>query len=158
VRNSDRPFYPQSLERGMRRDRALRMAVAEIYIKGVSTRKVQDVFSEMCNAGIPAGQVSRAMRELDAELERWRNRPIGELRSFFSMRHTTRPAWTALSSAWRLVSGIMADGRRSILAVDANLSENEVYWRKVLSGLKERGMHGVNLVVSDSHDGLGKAR
>lgn len=56
------------------------MAVAEIYIKGVSTRKVQDVFSEMCNAGIPAGQVSRAMRELDAELERWRNRPISEVK------------------------------------------------------------------------------
>ena len=83
VRGSDRPFYPRSLERGSRSDRALRMAVAEMYIKGVSTRKVQSIFSELCDVDITADQVSRAMRELDEELRNWRNRPIGEVKILF---------------------------------------------------------------------------
>ena len=160
VRDSDRPFYPRSLERGSRSDRAVRMAVAEMYIKGVSTRKVQDVFAELCDVDITADQVSRAMRELDEELENWRNRPIGEVKVLFAdaTYHKVRVNGVVVSTATFIVTGVLADGHRAILAVDSDLGENEVHWRKVLSRLKERGMHGVRLIVSDSHDGLRAAR
>ena len=160
VRGSDRPFYPRSLERGCRSDRALRMAVAEMYIKGVSTRKVQSIFSELCDVDITADQVSRAMRELDEELGNWRNRPIGEVKVLFAdaTYHKVRVDGVVVSTATFIVTGVLADGHRAVLAVDSDLSENEVHWRRVLAGLNARGMHGVRLVVSDDHDGLRAAR
>lgn len=160
VRDSERPFYPKSLERGSRSDRALKMAVAEMYIKGVSTRKVQDVFAELCDADITADQVSRAMRELDGELGNWRNRKIGCVKILFAdaTYHKVRVDGVVVSTATFIVTGVLEDGHRSILAVDSDQSENEVHWRRVLKGLNDRGMHGVKLVVSDSHDGLKAAR
>ena len=160
VRDSDRPFYPRSLERGSRSDRAIRMAVAEMYIKGVSTRKVQSVFSELCDIDITADQVSRATRELDEELGNWRNRPIGEVKVLFAdaTYHKVRVNGVVVSTATFIVTGVLADGHRAILAVDSDLSENEVHWRWVLAGLNERGMRGVRLIVSDNHDGLRAAR
>ena len=160
VRGSERPFYPRSLERGARSDRALRMAVAEMYVKGVSTRKVQAIFSELCDVDITADQVSRAMRELDGELESWRNRPLGEVKVLFAdaTYHKARVDGVVVPVATFIVTGILADGHRAILAVDTDLSENEVHWRRVLSRLVERGMRGVRLFVSDSHDGLRAAR
>ena len=160
VRGCDRPFYPKSLERGSRSDRALKMAVAEMYVKGVSTRKVQSIFTELCDVDITADQVSRAMRELDAELENWRNRPIGAVKVLFAdaTYHKVRVDGVVVSAATFIVAGVLEDGHRAILAVDSDISENEVHWRRVLSRLVERGMHGVRLVVSDSHDGLRAAR
>ncbi len=160
VRGSDRPFYPKSLERGSRSDRALRMAVAEMYVKGVSTRKVQSIFSELCDVNITADQVSRATQELDAELSNWRNRPIGEVKVLFldATYHKVRMDGIVVPMATFIVTGVLADGHRSVLAVDSEQSESEVHWRKVLAGLKERGMHGVQLIISDNHDGLKAAR
>ena len=160
VRGSDRPFYPKSLERGTRSDRALRMAVAEMYVKGVSTRKVQSIFSELCDVNITADQVSRATQELDAELSNWRNRPIGEVKVLFldATYHKVRMDGIVVPMATFIVTGVLADGHRSVLAVDSEQSESEVHWRKVLAGLKERGMHGVQLIISDNHDGLKAAR
>ena len=160
VRGSDRPFYPKSLERGSRSDRALRMAVAEMYVKGVSTRKVQSIFSELCDVNITADQVSRATQELDAELSNWRNRPFGEVKVLFldATYHKVRMDGIVVPMATFIVTGVLADGHRSVLAVDSEQSESEVHWRKVLAGLKERGMHGVQLIISDNHDGLKAAR
>lgn len=160
VRGSDRPFYPKSLERGSRSDRALRMAVAEMYVKGVSTRKVQSIFSELCDVNITADQVSRATQELDAELSNWRNRPIGEVKVLFldATYHKVRTDGIVVPMATFIVTGVLADGHRSVLAVDSEQSESEVHWRKVLAGLKKRGMHGVQLIISDNHDGLKAAR
>ena len=160
VRGSDRPFYPKSLERGSRSDRALRMAVAEMYVKGVSTRKVQSIFSELCDVNITADQVSRATQELDAELSNWRNRPIGEVKVLFldATYHKVRMDGIVVPMATFIVTGVLADGHRSVLAVDSEQSESEVHWRRVLAGLKERGMHGVQLIISDNHDGLKAAR
>lgn len=70
VRGSEEPFYPSSLVRGIRSDRAFKMAIAEMYIKGVSTRKIQDAFHELCGVNVSADQVSRATRELDGDLEK----------------------------------------------------------------------------------------
>lgn len=160
VHGSDRPFYPRSLERGTRSDRAIRMAVAEMYVKGVSTRKVQSVFEELCDVDITAEQVSRAVREFDGELESWRNRPIGAVKVLFAdaTYHRVRVNGVVVSTATFIVTGVLEDGHRAILAVDSDISENEVHWRRVLSGLIERGMRGVRLIVSDSHDGLRAAR
>ena len=160
VRDSETPFYPRSLERGTRYERALKLAVAEMYVKGVSTRKVQAVFDRLCDVSITADQVSRAMREMDGELEAWRNRPIGAVKALFldATYHKARVDGVVVSVATFVVAGILDDGHRSILAVDSDLSENEVHWRRVLSNLVERGMHGVKLIVSDSHEGLRAAR
>lgn len=160
VRDSDQPFYPRSLERGLRSDRALKMAIAEMYVKGVSTRKVQDIFSKLCDVDITADQVSKAMRELDTELDKWRNRPIGEVKVLFAdaTYHKARIDGVVVSVATFVIVGILKDGHRSILAVDSDISENEVHWRRVLSRLIERGMHGLKLIVSDNHDGLRAAR
>ncbi len=73
----DVPFYPSALERGLRSERALLLAMAEMYIKGVSTRKVQAVLQKLCGLEITAPQVSRACEQLDQEIELWRNRPLG---------------------------------------------------------------------------------
>lgn len=160
VRDSETPFYPRSLERGTRYERALKMAVAEMYVKGVSTRKVQAVFDRLCDVDITADQVSRAMREMDDELDAWRNRPIGAVKVLFldATYHKARVNGIVVSVATFIVAGILEDGHRAILAVDSDLSENEVHWRRILSGLVERGMHGVRLIVSDSHEGLRSAR
>lgn len=106
MRGSDRPFYPRSLERGTRSDRAIRMAVAEMYVKGVSTRKVQSVFEELCDVDITAEQVSRAMRELDGELESWRNRPIGAVKVLFAdaTYHKVRVNGVVVSTAAFIVA------------------------------------------------------
>lgn len=160
VRDSETPFYPRSLERGTRCERALKLAVAEMYIKGVSTRKVQAVFDRLCDVNITAEQVSRAMREMDEQLDKWRNRPIGSVKVLFAdaTYHKARVNGVVVSVATFIVAGILEDGHRAILAVDSDLSENEVHWRRVFSNLIKRGMHGVKLLVSDSHDGLRAAR
>lgn len=160
VRDSETPFYPRSLERGTRYERALKLAVAEMYVKGVSTRKVQAVFDRLCDVNITADQVSRAVREMDGELEAWRNRPVGAVKALFldATYHKARVNGVVVSVATFVVAGILDDGHRAILAVDSDLSENEVHWRRVLSNLVERGMRGVKLIVSDSHEGLRAAR
>lgn len=160
VRDSETPFYPRSLERGTRYERALKLAVAEMYVRGVSTRKVQAIFDKLCDVNITAEQVSRAMQAMDEELETWRNRPIGAVKVLFvdATYHKARVNGVVVSVATFIVAGILEDGHRAILAVDTDLSENEVHWRNVLSALVKRGMHGVKLIVSDSHDGLRAAR
>ncbi len=72
-------FYPSALERGVRSERALKCAIAEMYVQGVSTRKVTEVMRELCGLEVSSTQVSRATQLLDEELSRWRNRPIGEV-------------------------------------------------------------------------------
>ena len=132
----------------------------DVYVKGVSTRKVQSAFGELCDVDITADQVSRAMRELDAELENWRNRPIGAVKVLFAdaTYHKVRVDGVVVSAATFIVAGVLEDGHRAILAVDSDVSENEVHGRRARSSLVERSMHGVRLIVSDSHDGLIAAR
>jgi transposase-like protein len=73
----DGQFYPQSLERGLRSERALLLAIAEMYVQGVSTRRVKRIVEELCGLEVSSSQVSRAAAELDAMLEAWRNRDLG---------------------------------------------------------------------------------
>ena len=154
------PFYPQSLERGRRSVRAVLLAVAEMYVKGVSTREVEAVMREFGIESLSSSQVSRAARLLDDELEAWRTRPLGEIKylmldaRYEKMRHGGIVRDAAVLSA----IGIGPDERRRVLGVSIALSEAEVHWRAFLESLQARGMRGVEYVVSDDHTGLHAAR
>lgn len=155
-----RPFYPAALTRGVRSERALTLAIAEMYVQGVSTRKVTAVLEQLCGLEVTSTQVSRAATELDHELHAWRTRPLGEVRylildaRYEKVRHGGSVAPCALLTA----IGVLPNGKRSILGCSVSLSEAEVHWRSFLRSLLDRGMRGVQLVVCDDHAGLNAAR
>ena len=154
------PFYPQSLERGRRSVRAVMLAVAEMYVKGVSTRDAEAVMREFGIESLSSSQVSRAAKLLDDELEAWRNRPLGHVKylildaRYEKMRHGGVVRDAAVLSA----IGIGPDERRRVLGVSVALSEAEVHWRGFLESLVARGLRGVEFIVSDDHSGLRAAR
>jgi len=152
----DISFYPTALDRGLRSERALLVAMAEMYIKGVSTRKVQDVLQKLCGLEVTATQVSRACEQLDKEIDLWRNRPLGCI-PFLQLDATyekVRCDGTVVSCAVLVATGVDLSGKRSILGVSVSLSEAEIHWREFLAKLKERGMHGIEMITSDDHQGL----
>jgi transposase-like protein len=153
-------FYPSALERGTRSERALKLAVAEMYLQGVSTRKVTAVMETLCGLEVTSTQVSRAVQSLDVELEQWRIRPLGEIAYLMldARYEKVRVNGSVVSCALLVATGITPDGQRTILGVSVSLSEAEVHWREFLASLQERGLHGVRLIVSDDHKGLEAAR
>jgi transposase-like protein len=156
----DAPFYPQALERGRRSCRAVMLAVAEMYIKGVSTRDVEAVMQEFGLESLSSTQVSRAAKLLDEELEAWRNRPLGEIRYLIldARYEKVREGGVVRDAAVLSAIGIGPDQRRRVLGVSCAISEAEVHWRAFLESLVKRGMRGVIYIVSDDHPGLGAAR
>lgn len=156
----DGDFYPSALERGERSERALKLAIAEMYVQGVSTRKVAKITSELCGLEVTSTQVSRAAKLLDEELEVWRNRPIDQIEYLIvdARYEKVRVAGSVRDCAVLIAIGIQPSGHRSVLGVSVSLSEAEVHWREFLSSLKQRGLHGVKLIVSDAHEGLKAAR
>ena len=153
-------FYPSALERGVRSERALKLALAEMYVQGVSTRKVAAITHDLCGCEISSMQVSRAAELLDAELEVWRNRPLGATPYLIldARYEKVRHGGSVVDCAVLIAMGVTPNGRRSILGVSVSLSEAEVHWRAFLKSLSDRGLHGVRLIVSDDHAGLGQAR
>lgn len=149
-------FYPHALERGVRSERALKLAIAEMYVQGVSTRRVAEITRELCGLDVSSAQVSRASSALDGELEAWRKRPLGrcEYLVLDARYEKVRHGGSVVSCAVLSAIGIREDGKRSILGVSVKLSEAEVHWRDFLGELQDRGMYGVKLVSSDSHEGL----
>ncbi len=156
----DEPFYPSALERGRRSCRAVMLAVAEMYIKGVSTRDAEAVMSKFGLESLSSSQVSRAAKLLDEELEAWRNRPLGEIRYLLldARYEKVREAGVVRDAAVLSAIGIGPDQRRRVLGVSCAISEAEVHWRVFLESLVARGMRGVAYIVSDDHPGLGAAR
>lgn len=153
-------FYPTSLEKGIRSERALLMALAEMYVQGVSTRKVAAITERLCGMQISASQVSRAAQQLDEELETWRDRPLGEIVYLYldARYEKVRQAGSVRDAAILMASGVKKDGKRTILGVSVSLSEAEVHWRAFLEGLVKRGLRGVQLIISDDHTGMEAAR
>jgi transposase-like protein len=153
-------FYPTVLERGERSERALKLAVAEMYVQGVSTRKVAAITAELCGLEVSSVQVSRAAALLDDELAAWRNRPLGEVPYLIldARYEKIRHGGAVVSCAVLVAIGVTTEGARSILGVSVSLSEAEVHWREFLAALQGRGLHGVRYVVSDDHAGLKEAR
>jgi transposase-like protein len=153
-------FYPKALERGSRSEKALRLALAEMYVQGVSTRKVSQITEELCGCEISSSDVSRATALLDEELAKWRNRPLGCVKYLIldARYEKVREAGCVRDCALLTAIGIDEAGRRSVLGVSVSLSEAEVHWREFLKSLLSRGLHGLELIVSDAHAGLKEAR
>lgn len=152
----DVEFYPSALEKGIRSEKALKLAIAEMYIQGVSTRKVTSVLKKLCGLEISSTQVSNASKLLDEELEKWRNRPIGRIQylQIDARYEKVRQDGMVLSCAVLVATGVMEDGKRTVLGTSVSLSEAEIHWRNFLLDLKKRGLHGVKLITSDDHSGL----
>lgn len=153
-------FYPEALEKGLRSERALVLALAEMYVQGVSTRKVKAVTEKLCGVSLSSTQVSHAAALLDGELERWRNRPLGEYVYLYldAYYEQVREDGQVRDLAILTAVGVNRDGKREILGVSVSLSEHEVHWRAFLESLKARGLGGVQLIISDDHAGLRAAR
>lgn len=157
---AEKPFYPSCLERGMRSSRAVMLAVAEMYILGVSTRDVEKVMAQFGLESLSSTQVSRAMALLDEDLEAWRNRDLGETPYLFmdARYEKVRIGGVGRDAAILTAFGIAPDGTRRILGVSVALSEAEIHWRSFLESLVSRGLRGVRFITSDAHTGLNAAR
>lgn len=158
VRNSEIPFYPHALERGQRSEKALSIAIAEMYLQGVSTRRVTAILEALCGLEVTSTQVSRATAELDPMLEAWRNRPIPLIAHLIldARYEKVRVNGIVRSCAVFTAIGIRVDdGKRMILGTSVSLSEAEVHWRNFLSSLKSRGLlFPTGSITSDAHEGL----
>ncbi len=158
VRDGD--FYPSSLEKGLRSERALKLALAEMYVQGVSTRKVAEITEQLCGFAVTSSEVSRAARALDEQLASWRQRPLEAYAYVYldARYEKVRHGGLVVDVAVLLAAGVNAEGHREVLGCSVALSEQEVHWRDFLSNLKARGLHGMQLFVSDAHEGLKAAR
>ncbi len=155
-------FFPSVLEPRRRIDRALYAVVMEAYVHGVSTRAVDDLVVAMGGSGISKSEVSRICAGLDEAVGAFRTRRLDHTEfpyvfldaTYLHVRTTASSGGQVTSKAVVVATGVTADGRREILGLDVGDSEDEVFWRAFLTGLKKRGLSGVRLVVSDQHAGL----
>ncbi|MDE2026657.1 MAG: IS256 family transposase [Patescibacteria group bacterium] len=153
-------FYPQSIEKGSRSEKALKLAVAEMYLQGVSTRRVQKITEQLCGLEVSSMQVSRVTKELDEQFELFRNRPLGAMTyvffdaTYLKARHNKMVIDVAVLWAYGITSG----GKREILGMSTSLSEAEEHWKEFLLQLRNRGLKEVKLIVSDNHIGLKGAK
>lgn len=154
VRNSD--FYPSFLEKGLRSEKALKVALAEMYVQGVSTRKVSAIIEDLCGFEVSSDEVSRAAQALDIELSAWRNRALGKIVYLFldARYEKVRHGGSVVDSAVLIAYGVNEKGIRHILGVSVALSEAEVHWRAFLESLVARGLYGLTCITSDAHSGL----
>jgi putative transposase len=153
-------FYPHALEKGLRSERALTLALAEMYVQGVSTRKVAAIVEQLCGSEISSSQVSRAAAQLDSLLTAWRDRSLGEIHYLYldARYERVRQDGQIRDAAVLVAVGVASDGKRRILGVSVALGEQEIHWRSFLQSLVARGLCGVRLIISDAHAGLKAAR
>jgi putative transposase len=154
------PFRTEVFARYSRVEASVRVAVAESFLQGVSTRRVQKVMREFGLENISASEVSRIAKKLDEDVQQFLNRPIEEPipflyidASYFKVRTDGR----YVNKALLIASGIRQDGYREILSAAVTDSEDESCWEDLFEGLKSRGLRGVKLVISDGHKGIQKA-
>jgi putative transposase len=134
--------------------------VQEAYIKGVSTRKVDDVVRALGMEGISRSEVSRICKTLDSEVEAFRSRPIEGRHPYVwvdATYHKVRQDGRVASMATVVAVGVTDQGERQVLGVDAGPSEDKAFWTQFLRSLVRRGLEGVQLVISDAHEGLKEA-
>lgn len=153
-------FYPQALKKGLRSERALKLALAEMYVQGVSTRRVAAITEKLLGSEITSAQISRAVAELDTQLQAWRARPLGRCKYLWldARYEKSRVDGQVRDVAVLMAVGLNPEGKREILGVSVSLSEAEIHWRTFLESLTRRGLAGVELITSDDHSGLEKAR
>jgi transposase-like protein len=153
----DGRFSTQIFERYQRSERALVSALAEMYVQGVSTRKVKLITEELCGHSFSASAISAINKTLDESLERFAKRPLEEPYPYLILDaryEKVREDGVIRSQAVQIAIGINEEGRRQILGVELARRESKSSWKEFLVGLKERGLRGVEFVVSDDHLGL----
>jgi transposase-like protein len=136
------------------------MALAEMYVQGVSTRKVKAITEQLCGTEISSSHVSRATAQLDEVLEAWRTRSLGEyVYLYLDARYEkVRQDGQVRDAAVLVAAGVNWSGKREILGLSIALGEQEIHWRSFLQKLVQRGLQGVRLIISDAHAGLQAAR
>ena len=156
----DSSFYPEALEKGLRSERALTLALAEMYVQGVSTRKVKAIVEQLCGTAVSSTQVSRAAAQLDDTFEAWRTRSLSEIVYLYldARYENVRQDGQVRDAAVLMAVGVDLDGKRQVLGLSVSLSEQELHWREFLQSLVQRGLRGVRLITSDAHAGLRAAR
>jgi len=152
-------FYPSLLEPRRRVDKALWAVIMTAYITGTSTRKVDDLVRALgCESGVSKSTVSRICAGIDAEITAFRTRPLDHIAMPYVYLDATyikaRHAHRIVSRAVIVATAVTADGNREVLGVDVGDSEDEVFWTAFLRTLRDRGLAGVRLVISDAHAGL----
>ncbi len=160
-------FFPVILERRRRIDQALYAVVMEAWVNGVSTRAVDDLVAALgIGTGISKSEVSRICAGLDEQVAEFRNRALHHTTfpyvfldaTYLHVRRTgaggVSKGGQVTSMAVVVATGVTATGGREILGLDVGDSEDEVFWRGFLRSLRERGLGGVQLVISDQHSGL----
>ncbi len=156
-RDRDGTFQPSLFARYQRNEKALLLALMEMTLEGVSTRKVTAITEALCGTSFSKSLVSSLAAELDDQLEAWRNRPLeGEWPYLFvdALYQKARHNGRVVSMAVLIVVGVNDEGYRSVLAVEVAHSENEADYDDLFRALSGRGLRGVKLVVSDDHKGL----
>lgn len=153
-------FKTKVFDRYSRVEKALINAVLESYLQGVSTRRIQDIVSRLGIESLSASSVSRISKELDEKVEEFLKRPIEHPipylyvdASYFKVRTDSR----YVTKAFMIVTGVRDDGYREILGARIADGEDELFWSGLFQDLKDRGLSGVKLVVSDGHKGIRKA-
>lgn len=153
-------FETKVFDRYSRVEKALINAVLESYLQGVSTRRIQDIVSRLGIESLSASSVSRISKELDEKVEEFLKRPIEHPipylyvdASYFKVRTDSR----YVTKAFMIVTGVRDDGYREILGARIADGEDELFWSGLFQDLKDRGLSGVKLVVSDGHKGIRKA-
>src|SRR3954468_23367087 len=150
-------FSTELFERYQRSERALVATLAEMYVQGVSTRKVRAITEELCGHAFSASAISAVNKRLDESLAAFAGRWLGEPFAYLILDaryEKVREAGIVASRAVLVAIGIDREGRRQVLAVELANRESRSSWRDFLLGLRERGLHGVEFVVADDHAGL----
>jgi len=154
-------FSTELFERYQRSERALVAALAESYVQGVSTRKVKEIAEQLCGHELSASSVSRMVQRLDEELTAFAQRPLcADACPYLILDaryEKVREEGVIRSRAVLVAVGVGWDGRRQVLGVELANRESLTTWYEFLVGLKQRGLHGVEFVVSDNHEGLKNA-
>jgi len=153
-------FRTEVFERYQRSEKALVAALAEMYVQGVSTRKVKAITEDLCGHEFSASAISRINQSLDAELEKFARRKLEEPYPYLVLDaryEKIREDGVIRSHAVLVAIGINWDGRRCVLAVELANRESQSSWKEFLAGLRQRGLGGVQVVISDDHAGLRKA-
>jgi putative transposase len=153
-------YFPGFLEPRRTAEKALTAVIQEAYVHGVSTRSVDDLVKAMGMTGISKSQVSRLCEEIDERVNAFLNRPIEGSWPYLWIDATyvkVRQAGRIISVAVIIAVAVNTDGRREVLGMEVGASEAEPFWTSFLRSLTRRGLRGVKLVISDSHEGLKKA-
>lgn len=154
-------FFPTLLEPRRRIDRALLAVIQEAYVQGVSTRKVDALMEALGGCHVSKSQVSRICVELDEELEIFRQRPLDDAAYpyvwFDATHHKVRQAGRIVSQATVIAVGVRETGEKSVLGLMSGAAETEAFWLEFGRSLIRRGLRGVQLVISDAHEGLRNA-